>query len=33
MPYKEAIKLKAELDSTRPIQKSTYKVKNWTVYN
>lgn len=33
MPYKEAIKLKAESGSTIPIQKAKYKVKNWTVYN
>ena len=33
MPYKEAIKLKEESNSTKPIQKPTYKVKNWTVYN
>ena len=33
MPYKEAIKLKTESGSTTAIQKFTYKVKNWTVYN
>ena len=33
MPYKEAIKLKAESSSTTPIQKSEYKVVNWSVYN
>ena len=33
MPYKEAIKLKAALNSTTPIKKSKYKVKNWNVYN
>jgi hypothetical protein len=33
MPYKEAIKLKAESNSTALIQKSEYKVANWSVYN
>ncbi len=33
MPYKEAIKLKAESGSNVPIQKPIYKVKNWTTYN
>lgn len=33
MPYKEAIKLKAESGSNVPIQKPIYKVKNWTAYN
>ena len=33
MPYKEAIKLKAESSSLTPIQKAKYKVKNWSVYN
>ena len=33
MPNKEAIKLQAESSSTRPIKKSKYKVKNWTIYN
>lgn len=33
MPYKEAIKLKAESDSTTVIRKSKYKVANWNVYN
>ena len=33
MPYKETIKQKAELNSATSVQKSTYKVKNWTLYN
>jgi hypothetical protein len=33
MPYKDAIKLKAESGSTSPIQKAKYKVANWTSYN
>ncbi len=33
MPYKEAIKLKAESNSTAPIKKANYKVANWTTYN
>jgi hypothetical protein len=33
MPYKEAIKLKAESGSTTPIQKCKYQVKNWSAYN
>ena len=33
MPYKGAIKLKSETNSTSPIKKSKYKVINWSVYN
>jgi hypothetical protein len=33
MPYKEAIKQKAESNSTTLIQKSKYKVVNWSAYN
>jgi hypothetical protein len=33
MPYKEAIKLKAESGYLTPIQKSKYKVANWLAYN
>jgi hypothetical protein len=33
MPYKEALKLKAELNSVTPIKKSKYKVINWSNYN
>ena len=33
MPYKEAIKQKAELNSTTPIKKSKYKVINCSAYN
>jgi hypothetical protein len=33
MPYKEAIKLKAESNSVTPIKKSKYKVTNWADYN
>jgi len=33
MPYKEAIKQKAESASTTPIKKSQYKIVNWPVYN
>jgi len=33
MFYKEAIKFKAESNSTTPIQKSKYKVANWKAYN
>ena len=33
MPYKEALKLKVESNSTTPIKKTKYKVVNWTEYN
>jgi hypothetical protein len=33
MPYKEAIKLQAESNTAKPIQKSKYKVVNWNSYN
>lgn len=33
MPYKEAIKLKAASNSTKPIKKSKYKVINCSAYN
>ena len=33
MPYKEAVKLKTKSGCIKPIQKSQYKVANWTEYN
>ena len=33
MPYKEAIKQKAELNSATPIKKSKYKTRNCSAYN